>query len=38
MKNIIQIMGIKKQMLGQISIISDFSYAWVVIYYYLELL
>ena len=31
-------MGIKKQMLGQISIISDFSYAWVVIYDYLELL
>jgi len=38
LKNIIQIMGIKKNLLGQISIIVDFSYAWVIIYDYLELL
>lgn len=38
LKNIIQIMGIKKNLLGQIAIIIDFSYAWVIIYDYLDLL
>lgn len=38
LKNIIQIMGIKKNLLGQIAIVVDFSYAWVIIYDYLELL
>ena len=34
----IQIMGIKKSVLTQMKIVVDFSYAWVVIYDYLELL
>lgn len=32
----IQIMGIKKSILSQIESIVDFSYAWVIIYDYLE--
>jgi|LauGreDrversion4_2_1035121.scaffolds.fasta_scaffold109693_3 WASH complex subunit strumpellin len=38
LRNIIQIMAIKKNLLGQISIIVDFSYAWIIIYDYLDLL
>jgi len=34
----IQIMGIKKSQVQNIKIIVDFSYAWVIIYDYLELL
>lgn len=34
----IQIMGIKKSQVQNVKIIIDFSYAWVVIYDYLELL
>ena len=33
--HMIQIMGIKKTILTQLSIIVDFSYAWVIIYDYL---
>jgi len=36
--HMIQIMGIKKSVLTQMKIVVDFSYAWVVIYDYLELL
>jgi predicted nucleotide-binding protein (sugar kinase/HSP70/actin superfamily) len=32
----IQIMGIKKSILSQIEHIVDFSYAWVIIYDYIE--
>jgi WASH complex subunit strumpellin len=38
LRNIMQIMGIKKSLLGHISIIVDFSYAWIVIYDYMKLL
>lgn len=38
LRNMVQIMGIKKTLLGQILMIVDFSYAWIIIYDYLELL
>ena len=36
--HMIQIMGVKKSILSNMTIIADFSYAWVVIHDYLELL
>jgi WASH complex subunit strumpellin len=38
LRNIVQIMSIKKTLLGQISIIVDFSYAWIIIYDYMQIL
>lgn len=38
LRNIVQIMSIKKTLLGQISIIVDFSYAWIIIYDYMDIL
>ena len=38
LRNIVQIMSIKKNLLGQISIVVDFSYAWVIIYDYIDML
>lgn len=38
LRNIVQIMGIKKGLLGQVSIIVDYSYAWVIIYDYIDML
>ena len=34
----VQIMNVKRQQVTNVKIIQDFSYAWVVIYDYLELL
>lgn len=36
--HMIQIMGVKKSILSNMTIIADFSYAWVVIHDYLGLL
>jgi WASH complex subunit strumpellin len=36
--HMIQIMGVKKSILSNLTIVADFSYAWVVIHDYLELL
>jgi WASH complex subunit strumpellin len=38
LQHMIQIMGIKKSLLSNMTLIADFSYAWVVIHDYLELL